>query len=439
MSTKEKTYITSLSRMINIPTISNGKTIDMKVFDEFHEELRKLFPNVFKSFKYEEFDGSILLSYLSTSNEDPVLLMSHHDVVSCEDNWTTDPFDATVKDGKLYGRGTLDTKGNLWAMLTAIEELLSEGYKFNRSIYIESACNEETSGQGAYSISRELKKRNIHFDFTLDEGGMIVYDPIESGVDGYFAMIALGEKDYMDLKFVAKSKGGHSSTPDKNNPLVRLSKFIVYVESHKIFKPYLDDLTIETFKKLSIKTKGLLGFAFKHAKGLKHILTKTLMKFSPVSKSLVSTTICFTKAKGSEGYNIIPEEAYVTGNLRIAKHDSKEEIVKKLTKIANKYDIEVEIIDNGYASPICSHKSKQYELLTDVISDNFKDVISAPYLSTGASDSKFFGDLSENNFRFAPFKVSNAQLDSMHAKDENIDVCALEPAVNFYKDLLKRL
>lgn len=438
MKTKLETYINSLSRMINIPTISYSNSFDKKIFDEFHQLLKELFPHIFKKFKYEEFNGSILLSYLTQSKEDPILLMSHHDVVPVEDNWDFEPFNASVHDGRLYGRGTLDTKGNLWAILTSIEELLEEGFEFTRSIYIESSCNEETSGKGALEISRELAKRNIHFDFTLDEGGMIVYEPID-GAKGNFAMIALGEKDYMDIKFIAKSKGGHSSTPDKNNPLIRLSKFIVYVEKHRFFKPHLEETTLEMFSKLSTKMDGALANIFKHSKGLKHLLSKIMETNSPLTNSMVSSTLCFCKAKGSEGFNIIPEIAYVTANFRIAHHDSKDKIIEKFTKIANKFNIELEIVDKGYHSPICNFKNPQYQFLTKVIEDNLKDVICAPYISTGASDSKYFSDLSENNFRFAPIFTTNEQLDTTHAKNENIFISSLEPAVNFYKDLLKRL
>lgn len=434
---KQKDYIASLSEMINVPTVSNGTSFDEKNFLSFRNLLRKLFPNVFANFKYDEFEGAILLNHIASKDSEAILLMSHYDVVSADETWSSDPFKATLKNGKLYGRGTLDTKGNLWAILTSIEELLIEGYQFKKSIYIESNCNEETSGRGAYLVSRELKNRGVNFTYTLDEGGMIVYDPI-GGADGTFAMIALGEKDYLDLKFIAKSKGGHSSTPDKNNPLVRLSKFIVYTEKHKLFKPYLQDTTIETFSKLSLKMKGMLKFLFKHAKGIRHILAKIISKFSPVARSMVQTTLCFCKAKGSDGFNIIPEEAYVTGNIRVAHHDNKKDIISKLTKIASKFNIEVEVLDEGYSSPVCSIKNKEYKQFTKIINDNFSDVICVPYISTGASDSKYFSDLSKNNFRFAPFRVTNEQLDTMHAKDENVDVSCLEPAVNFYKDLIKR-
>ena len=437
MEKRLENYIESLSKMINIPTISEKGYFNKPIFDEFHKLLKNLFPNIFKTFKYEEFDGSFLLSYIVNNELEPILLMSHHDVVSPNGEWQHEPFNASLENGKLYGRGTLDTKGNLWAILTSIEELLEENYIFTRSIYIESSCNEETTSTGALNISRILKDRGVHFYFTLDEGGMIVYDPI--GVtDGTFAMIALGEKDYLDLKFTAKSKGGHSSTPDKNNPLLRLSKFIVYVEKHNLFRPYLDDLTVSTFNKFSLKMKGLYKFIFAHAKGFRHLLARIMVKNSPIASSMVKTTICFTKAKGSDESNVVPDEAFVTGNIRICHHDTKESVKNTLRKIANKFDLEIEEIDPGYYSDNCSANSKQFKFLCNTIESNFKNVISAPYISTGASDSRFFTDLSENIFRFAPFICSNEQLNTIHSKDENIDINSLIPAVDFYKELVKK-
>lgn len=431
-------YIRDLSLLINIPTVSDVAVPNEEAFAKFRLQLQELFPAVFRTFKYEEFHGSILLSYLTESNAEPVLFMSHHDVVSENGTWVHEPFRAAVEDGKIYGRGTLDTKGNLWAMLTALEELIDEGFPLPRSIYIESARNEETTGQGAFEISRELKARGVRFDFTLDEGGMIVYDPI-GGADGNFAMVAIGEKDCIDLQFIARSNGGHSSTPDRNNPLSRLARFVVDVEKRDLFRPKLCAVTIETFAKFSLKMHGALKFIFRHAGCFRHLLARLLTKVSPTANSLVRSTLCFTKAKGSDEFNVIPTEAYVTGNLRLSNHDKKEDVLKKLEKIAKKHQIEIVESDPGYPSGVCDYKTAEFRLLEQTVSENFPGVITAPYISTGASDSKYFSDLSDNIFRFAPFTVTDEQLDAMHAKDENIGTDTLIPAVDFYKNLIRKL
>ena len=63
----------------------------------------------------------------------------------------------------------------------------------------------------------------------LDEGGMILQEPVP-GVKKAFAMIGVGEKGCADLRFIARSKGGHASMPGKNTPLVRLGKFMAEAE-----------------------------------------------------------------------------------------------------------------------------------------------------------------------------------------------------------------
>ena len=78
-------------------------------------------------------------------------------------------------------------------------------------------------------MSLRLQQRGIRFAFVLDEGGMILPEPI-GGAKGDFAMVGLGEKGCADLKFIARSGGGHASTPGKNTPLVRLGKFMAAAE-----------------------------------------------------------------------------------------------------------------------------------------------------------------------------------------------------------------
>ena len=439
MEKRLEEYIHNLSKLIDLPTVSDVKEPNEEVFARFRELLKEIFPNVFGTFTYEEFHGSILLSRTVEGGREPVMFMSHYDVVSANGRWEHKPFKACVDGDKLYGRGTLDTKGNLWAILTAFEELIKEGAEFSRPVYIVSDCREETTGEGADEISRELEKRGVRFAFTLDEGGMITYDPI-GGADGTFAMVALGEKDCLDVKFTAKSNGGHSSTPDKNSPINRLARFVCDVEGQdKLFKPKVDDTLMETFRKLSPKMSGVLKFIFGHAGWYKHILAKILTKFSPTANSMVRTTICFTKAKGSDEFNVIPTEAYVTGNIRVAHHDTSEEVIKKLEKIAGKHGIEVTVLDPGYPSRVCDYNTEEFKFLERMVSESFEGVITAPYVSNGASDSKYFDKLSDNVFRFAPFTVTDAQLDTIHAREENMDISTLVPAVDFYKNLIRKM
>lgn len=170
-------YAERLSRLIQIETVSQTGQTDLDKFYRFHEALKREFPYITDACEWEEFKGSLLLRWKGTdSTKSPVLLMNHHDVVEANGSWKYPPFSGQIAEGKVWGRGSLDTKGGLWAMLQAADELISEGFVPKEDIYFESACTEEIDGSGADYFSKLLQSRGLHFRFVLDEGGMIVYD-----------------------------------------------------------------------------------------------------------------------------------------------------------------------------------------------------------------------------------------------------------------------
>ena len=135
-------YANRLSLLIQAETISGKGQTDKSKFYHFHELLREMFPNLFAVCRFEDFDGSFLLHWKGKTDRDPIMLMNHHDVVEATGNWKYPPFSGTVAEGKIWGRGTLDTKGGLWAMLQAAEELAETGFVPDRDTYFLSACTE---------------------------------------------------------------------------------------------------------------------------------------------------------------------------------------------------------------------------------------------------------------------------------------------------------
>lgn len=430
-------YIDKFRKMICCETISYNDSFDKEKFDAFHNLLKELFPNVFKNMIYEEFEDSILLTYKVKSSSRPILLMAHHDVVPAEGKWVHEPFGGLVENGKIYGRGTADTKNSLFATLQALDELFEEGFLPSRSIYVESACDEETQSRGAEIISKTLQKHHILFDFVVDEGGFILFNPAGVASEKY-AVVALGEKAAINLKFTAKSNGGHASAPEKDSPLVRLGKFMAYVDTNEIFDIKVDDTIVEMFKRMATKADGAAKYIFKNASGLKGILKQVLNNSSPTARALLQTTICFTRACGSDADNAIPEEAYVIGNMRCSNHEGVVKSVEKIKNVASKFDLTCEPTDKAFDSVIGSFESDEFKYLEEIIKETF-DVVTLPFISVGATDSRFFEKISKNVFRFSPFYISDEQMSLIHGIDENIDIETLEPAVNFYKNLIRNL
>ena len=431
----ENNIVEKLSKMICVPTLSYNNE-NGEIFDEFHKLLKELFPCLFEKCEVEIVKKGLILKLKGKDNsKKPILLMNHSDVVEENGKWNHSAFKSTLENDKIYGRGTLDDKGPLFAMLEAGNELVKNGFIPSRDIYFYSASNEETTGDCSFNVSKLFKERNISFDFVIDEGGIVLSS---SQTEGLSAVIGIGEKCISSVKFIAKSNGGHASTPMPNSPLVRLGKFMAYVDKKTIFKYRMDDIIFNLVKELSKDKKGISKFVMSHPKCFKHLI-KTIMKKTPLTRALLGTTIAFTKASGANEPNVIPSEAYVIANIRISNYDNKEDCYNKLRKIASKFDLETEIIEDGLVSKNSSTSTEQFKFVKNVIKNTFGDVSVQAYVMNGASDCKYFTLVSDNCFRFAPFIVDSVQLDSIHGIDENVNVSSLSKAIEFYMNIIKRV
>lgn len=435
MDNRTNLYAQQLSRLIQYETISCDHQPDKTKFYNFQKLLEDMFPAIFHVGHKEDFHGSFLLHWKGNVADHPIMLMNHHDVVEAPGAWKYPPFSGVIADRKLWGRGTLDTKGGLWAMLQAANELAESGFIPEHDIYFMSGCNEETDGSGAEEISRVLQQRGIRFAMVLDEGGMIMHEPI-GGANGTYAMVGVGEKGCVDLKFIARSSGGHASTPGKNTPLVRLGKFMTAAEKSSIFKADISPAVSQMFKKVSLSMKQPLRFILGHPGLFKPILLKVIPGVSATAGAMLRTTVAFTMASGSEGFNVLPHEAWVVGNMRFSHHQGEKDSINAIKKLAQKFDIETVVLEPGFASSLSDYNSDAFHLLEKAITTVFPGVIPSPYVMNGASDCRFMSRVSDHCLRFAPFQISEKQMDSIHGLDENIDLKALVPAVDFFKYIM---
>ena len=436
-SDRAKSYGEKLSKMIRNETVSSRFDNDRTKFYEFHKTLEELFPLVHKQLTKNVFDGSLLFKWQGKSDKKPIMLMSHQDVVEATGEWKHPAFSGHIdEEGRLWGRGTVDTKGSLFCIFQAVEEMLAEGIVPENDVYIASSCTEEWSGNGAPAIASYLKENNIEIELLLDEGGMILEEPLK-GVKGIYAMVGVVEKGYGDLKFIARGKGGHASAPPKNTPLVRLGKFMAYAEKHNPFKAKLTPTVAEMFRRIAPNVSLPLRLVFANLWFTKPLLAKLLPSISSVAGAMTKTTLAFTKAEGSRGLNVLPQEAYVTGNMRFIHHQPNEESIKIISEMAKKFDIDTEIIYQDKPCPIVDYNSDAFRLVEKVCGKVYPEVLVSPYVMTGGTDCKFYSEVSRNSIRFAPLYINPEQYSTIHGLNENIFIGALPKAVDFYKQIVK--
>ncbi|XMB72345.1 M20/M25/M40 family metallo-hydrolase [Mycoplasmatota bacterium WC30] len=432
-------FAKELSKMIKVETLSyTNAEANIEKFDELQLVMKKLFPNVYSTLEQEVFKGgSILFKWVGKSDKKPMVLMAHQDVVPANKNdWTFEPFSGEVTDTDIYGRGTLDTKGTLYAFFKAIDDLIKSGFVPEHDIYISSSTDEEISGYGAGLSVERLQKLGVTPYIVLDEGGAIVTGSLPS-VTKPMALIGVIEKGYCNIKFTAKSKGGHSSTPPKNTPIARLSAFVNDVENHFPMKTKMIKEVQDIFEAAAPAMSGPFRYLFGNMWLFKPLITFLLPKINNFGRALLSTTIAFTMSKGSDAENVIPSEAYVIANLRTHPIQDIDASFKVLEAIAKKYDIEAEITEGRETSPISNVNNDAYKYLIKQIVKTFPDVLVSPYVMLGGTDSRFFSEITESAFRFSPTRMDNKELSKIHGKDEAIKKSALYEAVIFYKEFIK--
>ena len=431
-------YAKKLQEMIRVDTVSYRDKPDPEKFRKLHRVIEQLYPNVFKTCEKIDIDGNLLVKWQGKNpNLDPIILISHLDVVPAEGKWTYPPFSGEIADGKIWGRGTGDIKCNVACFYQAVEELIKDGYTPECDVYLGSSCTEEIGGDGAPKIVDWFKQRNIKLFMLNDEGGAITQDPVV-GVKGNFAAVGIFEKGYGDLKLIAKSKGGHSSTPPKNTPIARLAKLEADIENNNPFKIEFSPAVEQMFECLAPYCQNFwLKLVMHNLWLLKPIVKKILPSLSREAAAMLQTTICFTMQKGSDGYNVIPQEAYVTANLRYIPHQKAKESNDIIRNLASKYDVEVQEVKVNDPSKSLDLNGEAYEITCQAIKKVFPGIGIMPYVVTGGTDSRFYDPVCDSCVRFGPINLSTQQMNAMHAIDENIDIGTLPQAVDYYKEIIK--
>ena len=435
---REKLYAEKLSKMLQFETVSISGKIQREKFLGFHKVLEDLFPLVHEKLEKTEIDGSLLFKWTGKSHDKPIVLMGHQDVVAAEGKWLHEPFSGDIADGKIWGRGSADTKCSVMAFFQAAEELLSEGYVPPQDVYLCSSNTEEIGGEGAPKTVAELERGGVRPYLVCDEGGAIVREPLP-GFPGNYAMIGVLEKGCGNVKVIARSNGGHSSTPSQNSPIARLAKFVCDIEKHNPMTVDLEPELVTMFKKIAnygpFYMRLVLGNLW---------LTKPLLKLAgpylgSYVAALMRTTIAFTQQSGSQGANVLPQEASITANMRYIPHQDKAESISILRRIASKYDLEVEDLGGDASFPPVKTNGEAFRLVESVIEEVFPGLPVIPYVMTGGTDAAYYQKICDACIRFSPILYSPDQMDSMHGLNENIDTCVLPGAVDFYKAMIKKM
>ncbi|KAL6929782.1 hypothetical protein ACO0SA_001186 [Hanseniaspora valbyensis] len=330
-------------------------------FAALHDFLEESFPLVHSTLKKEIVNGVGLVftwAPKQTKGKKPLLLMAHQDVVPVNvdtlDRWTYPPFDGVYEPetGKIFGRGSSDTKPLIISQLAAVELLIKDGYELQRPLVLAYGFDEEKSGNfGAQFIARHLVERygKNGIEVVLDEGGGVV----ELGDGKFLGSPAVAEKGYVDIEITLNTLGGHSSAPNhwpgKEMTGISIISEVNYFITENQFPVDIDlgnpaVSTLQCFEKYdlenpSIDSKLVKAVSKGSISGLEDALEGTDMKF------IFKTTEALDVIKGGVKVNAMPEQVVNLVNHRInTKSSVKETLDHDLSVVlatAEKYDLGV--------------------------------------------------------------------------------------------------
>ncbi|MGN0447317.1 MAG: M20/M25/M40 family metallo-hydrolase [Acutalibacteraceae bacterium] len=441
-------YRENLSKAIQFKTISYRETerVDWAEFEKFHAFLDEAYPLIAKNLEKEIVPPANLLYRWKGKRSDllPIAMLAHQDVVpvsaGTEEDWTHAPFDG-VDDGEfIWGRGALDMKNHLIAVMESVESLLEDGFEPERDIYLLFGDNEEVvanSENGAKDLMNTLKDRGIELDCVLDEGGAII--PINvPGVLNNKCLVGVGvaEKGYADIEIVCNAKGGHSSQPPVHSALGQLSKAISAIEANQFkasfndnMKSLLDSIARECTYPVRLISCNLPLLMPLLLQGFKAI---------PFGACLVRTTTAVTMAQGSPAANVLPQRASATINFRAMPGTTKQDLVDHIRKVCKNKNLEINVLNAKEASSFSPTDSRAFGIINDVCKALVPGAIVAPYLVMGGTDSYHYEPICKNIYRYAPFTVDVPLLRCTHGTNERIPINCMETALSFFKNYIRR-
>jgi len=323
-----------LGQALTYKTISyqNAADFDPLPFERLRSQLESSFPLIHQTLTREIVADYSLLYFwqgVDTSLE-PILLMSHLDVVpvepGTEDDWVQPPFSGAIDDGFVWGRGSLDDKVGVLAILEAVEHHLRQGFSPQRSIYLAFGHDEEIGGnQGAAVVANLLGDRGVRLAMVLDEGGFVSIGQIE-GIEEPVAVIGIAEKGYLTLKLTARGPGGHSSIPKETTPIGMVAEAVRRLEEN----PFPSDIrgaTLQNLEYLGPEMPLLKRAAIANLWLLEPFVRQEMLS-TPTRAAQIRTTTAATIIHGGVKENVIPQEVYAAVNFRILPGETVESVIE---------------------------------------------------------------------------------------------------------------
>lgn len=435
-----------LSEALRFRTISSR---DAELFDRapFHALLdwfEATYPAVYTSLRAERREGPSLL--LHWPGRDPSLpagiFMAHLDVVpvepGTEGDWAHPPFDGVIADGHIWGRGTLDVKSGAVALHEAITLLKSQGFEPARSLWFVFGHDEEIGGgEGALPIARWMEERGQQVAFVVDEGGFVL-DGVFPELGGRpLAMVDIAEKGYATVHLSVKGEGGHSSVPPPSTSVGRLAAALARLEA-KPFPLEFSEPVRRQFEFLAPEMPFVQRLVMSNL-WLFGGLVKRQLAADPKTNAMVRTTTAVTVMQGGVQENVVPQQARASVNFRMLPGTDEEDVLAHVRRVIDDEGIALELGTVTHPPAPAEVDGPVFEGIARAVRTVYDDAVVVPALLYGATDSRHYGDLTNNVYRFHGLRLPVDDVSGFHGTNERVQVASYAKAIEILARMMLEL
>lgn len=378
--------------------------------------------------------GNIWARLKGTGSEPALVLLHHMDVVPADPKyWETDPFAATIKDGHVYGRGTLDTKTLGIVQLQAFLALHRARVPLRRDVIFVATADEEAGG--AYGAGWLVKNRPDAFKgagLVLNEGDG---GSVEDGRE-LFA-IEVTQKVPLWLTLVSIGKPGHGSGPPVSTAVTRLIRALYRIQTHE-FEPHIVPAVDAYFKGMGRSAGEEWKEPFQDiakASNDRNTMLR-LQMWQPGLAALLRNACSITMLQGSAKINVIPPEARAQIDCRLLPDQDPAAFTRELQSVINDPQISIEKI-MGFTPAVSSTDTPLYRAIESTIRRHFPAANITPSVQTGFTDSHFFRDLGITSYGFAPFLIPVADDSGVHGNNERISLENIRRGTGMMLEIVK--
>jgi acetylornithine deacetylase/succinyl-diaminopimelate desuccinylase-like protein len=382
--------------------------------------------------------GNLIARLKAEGNKKPLMLLAHLDVVPADPaEWSHPPFEATVADGYLYGRGVMDMKGQAALMINTFIQLKLQQIPLAGDVLLVLVADEENGGKLGAEFLLKQHWPEIESGLVINEGSIA----LKRG-ELHLYPIQVAEKGVAWLKLTATGSSGHGAMPIENNATLKLihalnkiSERPEPIQKTAIVEEMLDRLAEHFSFPMSFLLRHFFDFPIRQ---LLPLFAGSKIQSDRIFNALLRDTVVPTVLQAGSKTNVIPAEAVAEVDGRILPGEKPEDFLEKINNRINDPAIRIDWIHKSEATDSDFH-TPEFAALEAAIREADPEAIVFPFISPGGTDMRFFRENGILAYGIIPFMIEMEDIAGLHGKNERIPVAEIPKGEKILMEFVKKI